>query len=66
MRCSTGETRDVVKRVDNNFDEMGKRLNVKYKRTAKVTDSILNQIKLNWKVILKRWLQTSVMLTKAH
>ena len=43
--CLTGEALEVVKRVDNNYDEMVRRLDLKYGRPEKVTDSILNEIK---------------------
>lgn len=43
--CLTGDALDVVKRVDNDYDEMIRRLDAKYGRPEKVTDSILNEIK---------------------
>ena len=43
--CLTAEALDVVKRVDNNYDEMVRRSDLKCGRPEKVTDSILNEIK---------------------
>lgn len=41
----SGEPLEIVKGVDNNFDEMFKRLDLKYGRPEKLADTVLTDIK---------------------
>lgn len=41
----SGEPLEIVKGVDNNFEEMFKRLDLKYARPEKLADTVLTGIK---------------------
>ncbi|VDH99298.1 Hypothetical predicted protein [Mytilus galloprovincialis] len=44
-QCLSGEALTVVKGVDNDFEEMFRRLDMKYGRAEKLIDHILNELK---------------------
>ncbi|CAC5377692.1 unnamed protein product [Mytilus coruscus] len=44
-QCFNGEALTVVKGVDNDFEEMFRRLDMKYGRAEKLVDQILNELK---------------------